>query len=82
MFPSYDAIVGHCWEAWNRVADRPWRVMSIEPRYWVQVTSGEDITIYGNGGRSYFGQTALATLHNEPGITLGTLQASGAIKLV
>lgn len=41
MFPSYDAIVGHCWEAWNRVADRPWRVMSIELWYWVQVTTRE-----------------------------------------
>ena len=50
--------------------------------YLTYGTSGDDITIYGNGGRTYFGQTALATLHNEPGITLGTLQASGAIKLV
>ena len=26
---SYDAIVNHCCDAWNRLADQPWRVMSI-----------------------------------------------------
>ena len=29
VFVSYDATVDHCCEAWNRLAEQPWRVMSI-----------------------------------------------------
>ncbi len=32
VFRSYDAIVDHCCYAWNQLADRPWRVMSIGMR--------------------------------------------------
>ena len=35
-FASYDAIVGHCCDAWNKLADQPWRVMSIGLRDWAQ----------------------------------------------
>lgn len=31
---SYDAIVDHCCDVWNRLADQPWRVMSIGLREW------------------------------------------------
>ena len=34
VFASYTAIVDHCCEAWNRLADQPWRVMSIGLREW------------------------------------------------
>ena len=34
VFPSYDAIVDHCCDAWNRLADQPWRIMSIGLRNW------------------------------------------------
>jgi transposase len=34
VFQSYDAIVGHCCHAWNRLAEQPWRVMSIGLRDW------------------------------------------------
>jgi len=32
---SYTAIVGHCCDAWNRVSEQPWRVISIGLRQWV-----------------------------------------------
>ena len=35
VFRSYDAIVDHCCDAWNRLADQPWRVMSLGLRQWV-----------------------------------------------
>ena len=34
IFQSYDDIVDHCCEAWNKVADQPWRIMSIGLRDW------------------------------------------------
>ena len=34
VFTSYDDIVGHCCEAWNKLAARPWRIMSIGLRDW------------------------------------------------
>ena len=34
VFASYDAIVDHCCEAWNRLSDQPWRVMYIGLRDW------------------------------------------------
>ena len=35
IFQSYEAIVDHCCDAWNRLADQPWRIMSIGLRDWV-----------------------------------------------
>lgn len=29
VFRSYDAIVDHCCDAWNRLVDQPWLIMSI-----------------------------------------------------
>lgn len=34
VFRSYDAILEHCCHAWNRLADQPWRVMSLGLRDW------------------------------------------------
>jgi transposase len=34
VFESYDQIVALCCEAWNRLRDQPWRVMSIGRRAW------------------------------------------------
>ena len=31
---TYDDIVDHCCEAWNRLVDRPWTIMSISMRDW------------------------------------------------
>jgi hypothetical protein len=33
-FKSYDDIVDHCCFAWNKLADQPWRIMSIGLREW------------------------------------------------
>ena len=38
VFWSYHAIVGNCCQAWDRLADQPWRVVSIGLRTWAQVT--------------------------------------------
>ncbi len=35
-FRCYDNIVDHCCEAWNKLTDQPWRIMSIGLRDWAQ----------------------------------------------
>jgi hypothetical protein len=35
-FQSYDAIVDHCCDAWNKLTDRPWLIMSIGLRSWAR----------------------------------------------
>jgi hypothetical protein len=34
VLKSYDAIVDDCWDAWNKLIDQPWRIMSLGPRNW------------------------------------------------
>ena len=34
VFASYDDIVDHCCDAWNRLIDQPWTIMSIGMREW------------------------------------------------
>ena len=34
VFTSYDNVVDHCCEAWNKLTDQPWRIMSIGLRDW------------------------------------------------
>ena len=34
IFQSGEDLVGHCCEAWNKLIDRPWRIMSIGLRDW------------------------------------------------
>ena len=34
IFKSYDDLVDHCREAWNKLVDQPWRIMSIGLRQW------------------------------------------------
>jgi transposase len=34
VFDSYDDIVVHCCEAWNKLIDQPWRIMSLGLRDW------------------------------------------------
>jgi transposase len=35
VFPTYHDILDHCCEAWNRLIDQPWRIMSIGLRDWI-----------------------------------------------
>ena len=34
VFASYDDILAHCCEAWNRLVEQPWLIMSIGLRDW------------------------------------------------
>jgi transposase len=34
VFLSYDNLVDHCCDAWNRLIDQPWKIMSIGMRDW------------------------------------------------
>jgi hypothetical protein len=34
VFRSHEAVVDHCCDAWNRLVDQPWRIMSIGLRDW------------------------------------------------
>ena len=31
---SYDDLVDHCCNAWNKLTDQPWRIMSLGLRQW------------------------------------------------
>jgi putative transposase len=34
VFETYDDILAHCCDAWNKLVDRPWIIMSIGKRQW------------------------------------------------
>jgi transposase len=34
VFTSYENLLDHCCEAWNKLIDQPWRIMSIGMRDW------------------------------------------------
>jgi hypothetical protein len=34
IFKSFDDVVDHCCEAWNKLVDQLWRIMSIGLRNW------------------------------------------------
>jgi hypothetical protein len=34
VFKSYEDLVDHCCEAWNKLVDQPWRIMTIGLRQW------------------------------------------------
>jgi len=34
IFRSYEDIVDHCCEAWNKLVDQPWRIMTLGRREW------------------------------------------------
>jgi putative transposase len=34
IFASYDDIVGQCCDAWNKLVDQPWRIISLGHREW------------------------------------------------
>ena len=34
IFKSFDDILDHCCEAWNKLVDQPWRITSIGRRDW------------------------------------------------
>jgi hypothetical protein len=34
VFTSYENLLDHCCEAWNRLIDQLWRIMSIGMRDW------------------------------------------------
>ena len=36
IFASYEAILDHCCDAWNKLIVQPWRIMSIGKRDWAE----------------------------------------------
>ena len=34
IFTSHDNIINHCSEAWNKLIDQPWHIMTIGRRQW------------------------------------------------
>ena len=36
VFTSHENIIDHCCEAWNKLIDQPWRIMSIGRRKWAR----------------------------------------------
>jgi len=37
IFEDYEAILDACCSAWNRLIDKPWKIMSIGSRKWAHV---------------------------------------------
>ncbi len=54
VFENYDAIVGHCCEAWNKLIAQPWRIMSIGMRDWPMVLINEFLVLYTRPLRQVF----------------------------
>ena len=38
IFKSYDQIVDLCCDAWNKLTDQPWRIMSLGMREWAHAS--------------------------------------------
>ncbi len=36
VFSCYDTLVDHCYDAWNKLTDQPWRIVSLGLREWAQ----------------------------------------------
>ncbi len=36
IFTSHDNIIDHCCEAWNKLINQPWRIMTIGRRKWMR----------------------------------------------
>jgi putative transposase len=34
VFSSYEDLLDHCCDAWNRLVEQPWRIMSLGLRHW------------------------------------------------
>jgi transposase len=34
VFADYEDIVSHCCEAWNKLVDQPWKIISLGMRQW------------------------------------------------
>jgi hypothetical protein len=34
VFSSYNNLVDHCCDAWNKLVDQPWRITSLGLRQW------------------------------------------------
>ena len=34
IFASYEEIVDHCCDAWNKLVEQPWKIMSLGLRTW------------------------------------------------
>ena len=38
IFTSHDNIIDHCSEAWNKLIDQPWHIMTIGRRKWAHAS--------------------------------------------
>ena len=38
VFTNYDNIVDHCVDAWNKLVDQPWRIMTLGMRDWAHTS--------------------------------------------
>ena len=38
IFTSHDSIIDHCCEAWNKLVDQPWHIMTIGRRQWAHAS--------------------------------------------
>ena len=46
VFKSYDDIVDHCCDAWNKLIDLPWKIMSIGLRNWAHGSDQRGLVLH------------------------------------
>ena len=59
---SYDDLVDHCCEAWNKLVDQPWRIMSIGLREWKRPFTPKNWSVAQGQERTFGSQSALVSL--------------------
>ena len=48
LFKSFDDVVNQCCEAWNKLVDQPWRIISIGLRNWAHGSRSTSLGIRGS----------------------------------
>ncbi len=77
IFKSYDDIVDHSCHAGNKLADQPWRIMSIGWRRWLMGHDQWDLMQLTNGKN--FGENVTANIGDRISVPWGTAQGTDAV---
>src|SRR5829696_9041088 len=51
VFASYTDLVDHCCEAWNKLIERPWKIVSVGVRDWIMGSNQRDLGLRSLGAK-------------------------------
>ena len=67
IFRSYDQIVDHCCDAWNKLTDQPWRIMSTGMREWAErVSNSQRVLVSDAAPHGFSSSTFSNPRHRQP----------------